>query len=383
MSELYKHLLVPRDAAFAPKLEEIAGFFRFEQCPGKERNYPDVHQHFHWDPESIHTTPCGDVIAHFTNEHAGCYILTQSQLRRCLNSGRFIVEPHRGKYGLPETAATDPYTQCGFRKMICVSRFDDFLVHHLPNKYMGSQFGVSDKELRRQLSCLVDLARRGRHPAPLLNTESKLKLAMFSKNYYEPASEEVLSLVPAGAGNVLSLGCGWGATEAKLSERASVTAVPLDSIIPGGLPKGVEIVTGDLAGVLEALSGRKYDCVLLPSILHLVPKPVELLSCVRKLLSSGGTLVINSPNMRSLPITWRSWKDLKAPSQLDFTGSGVHRISPHELQRWLAASGMRSERIVHLKSPRVAGACSATFGLFDPLFSTDFLTAARVAPERS
>ena len=94
-------------------------------------------------------------------------MLTQNQLRRAINSGGFLVGPHQWKYHLPETAATDPYTQCGFTKVIPISHFDDFTVHHLPNKYVG-KYGVDGPDLRAQLDTMLRIAR-GKSPAlPLL-----------------------------------------------------------------------------------------------------------------------------------------------------------------------------------------------------------------------
>src|SRR3954447_11602666 len=56
--------------------DEIVGFMRFELGPDGRRYFPDVHNRFHWDPRSVRTR--GEyTIAFFTNEHAGCYILTR------------------------------------------------------------------------------------------------------------------------------------------------------------------------------------------------------------------------------------------------------------------------------------------------------------------
>jgi hypothetical protein len=129
--------------------QEIAGFLRYEESADGKMNYPDVHAYFHWDPASV----CSRgpyALAFLTNEQSACYVLTQDQLRRAIKSGRYLVDPHRGRYGLCETAATDPYTQCGFKRYVCTSHLDDFLVHHLSNKYVG-RLGVGDPELRRQV----------------------------------------------------------------------------------------------------------------------------------------------------------------------------------------------------------------------------------------
>src|ERR1700677_2559706 len=124
---------------------EIPGFLRVEKDSVGKVNYPEMHGHFHWDPESVRVR-CGDTFAFFTCEHSACYVLTREQLKRAIESGYFLVAPHKGKYDMLCSAATDLYTQCGFEKLICISHINDFLVRYLPNKYIGTRFGVDETE---------------------------------------------------------------------------------------------------------------------------------------------------------------------------------------------------------------------------------------------
>ena len=103
------------------------------------------------------------ILAYFTNEHAACYLLTQKQLRNAIQSGGFLVSPHEGPYDLLCTAATDPYTQCGFKKMICISHLEDFIVPHLSSKYAG-KLGVGDKDFLRQIESLYVSSVRDAKP---------------------------------------------------------------------------------------------------------------------------------------------------------------------------------------------------------------------------
>ena len=160
------------DVTAALQQDEIAGFLRIEKGANGEANYPDIHAYFHWDPTSVRSRG-RYTLAHFTNEHAACYVLSQQQLKRAINSGGFLVEPHEEKYDLLCTAATDPYTQCGFKKLVPVSHIDDFTVHHLSNKYVG-RVGVSALELRDQTEALIRISGAKEAPSPLFNTETKL-----------------------------------------------------------------------------------------------------------------------------------------------------------------------------------------------------------------
>ena len=128
----------------------IVGFIRFERGPNGALSYPEVHGHFHWEPESVRSI--GEYhFAHFTNEHSACYVITREQLRRAIDSGGFLTERWEGKYDLICTAATDPYTRCGFNKLLCISHMEDFLVHHLSGTYSEKQFGVEGPEMQRQV----------------------------------------------------------------------------------------------------------------------------------------------------------------------------------------------------------------------------------------
>src|SRR5215470_3564936 len=220
--------------------DEIAGFLRIEHAPNGGVNYPEMHAHFHWDPQSVRTRG-HYTLAFLTNEHAACYVLTQDQLKKAVASDGFLVGPHESKYDLLCAAATDPYTRCGFQKLIPISHFEDFTVIHLPNKYLG-KLGVDGQEFRKQIDALMEIAENTRSRTSLLNTETKLAGAKYSKNYYEPLNQQAVSQIPNGVKTVFSFGCGSGLTEVWLVEHGlRVVAAPLDSIIShGAAESGVE-----------------------------------------------------------------------------------------------------------------------------------------------
>ena len=258
--------------------DEIAGFLLVEKGSNGNVSYPQVHGFFHWDCESARVRD-DYTLAHFTNQHAACYLLTRGQLAKAIQSGGFLVEPHEGKYDLLCSAATDPYTQCGFTELVPISHLDDFCLHHLPNKYIG-RMGVDGPELRGQISTLQKIAADEIDVAPLLNGETGLWRGMYSKVYYEAVHHEAISMIPASAQSILSVGCGWGATEISLVENGMrVFAVPLDPVIcTSAATKGVEIVYGGLEQARAHLERMQFDCVLYLNVLHLMRDPVEVLS---------------------------------------------------------------------------------------------------------
>jgi 2-polyprenyl-3-methyl-5-hydroxy-6-metoxy-1,4-benzoquinol methylase len=370
----------------ALRQNEIPGFLRFERGADGRRNYPEVHGHFHWDPRTVRSR--GEyTLAFFTNEHSACYILTRDQLRVAIGSHGYLTRPHQGRYGLPETAATDPYTQCGFQKLICISHLEEFLVHHLPNKYVG-KFGVEDRELRRQVEVLRLIGRDRQPPASLFPTESRLARGQYSKNYYEPVGLETVSAIPNAARSVLSIGCGWGSVEGHLSEKGlCVCAVPLDPVIPGAAgAAGVEIISGDFNSARQQLVGRNFDCLLLSNVLHLVPDPVKALSSFAALLSDGGTAIAVAPNMARLPAAWESLRRDGAGSAAlrSYETTGVHRVSRRILDGWFRSAGMKIvkvEKIVKLRRKSGTKVRRIASLLFGSWIADEFVVLARKQSE--
>jgi len=312
--------------------DEIAGFLRYEVDPSGTWHVPEAHASAHWKLETIKRRgPC--TVAEFSNEHAGFFLLTQGQLKRALASGNFLCAPHEGRYGLPETAATDIYTRCGFRKVICISALENFLIHHLPNRYIG-WLGTPLPGIQEQVKTLMDICN-GVHPASrLCDVESKLIHGRWSKSYDEKPCDELLAQVPAGVQTVLSVGCGSGAAEARLIQRGmAVTALPLDSVVGASAARlGIDVIHGNWEEGMKKLSGRKFDCVLITNLLHLQPEPEKLLTeCVHR-VGEGGTLLLAGPNFRRIPNLVKQTLGINGYRKLrSYAEGGINACSPGTL----------------------------------------------------
>lgn len=351
----------------------IPGFLQFEEGP-HGHTYPAFHGHFHWDPTSVQNVgTC--TLASFTNEHSGCYLLTQSQLRSAIASGGYLVPPHEGRYDLLCTASTDPYTQCGFKKVICISAVDDFLIHHLPNKYVNTRFGIAELEFRRQVDVLLSISASESQQPPLISAETRLVHQLYSKSYYEVPSEDIEAMLPVHTRSVLSIGCGSGATEARLTAKGvKTTALPLDEVISGNAAlNGIEIIHGDFASARTQLNGRKFDCVLLLNVLHLVEDPVELLSWIRELIPENGTVLSVLPNMAR--VARPSAKSIREPgTALEFGHCGTHFVSKKIISNWFRTAGLRIKKTLPILTPRAQRLNKLTLGLAASKLSSDYLT---------
>jgi 2-polyprenyl-3-methyl-5-hydroxy-6-metoxy-1,4-benzoquinol methylase len=378
------------DVTAALQPDEIAGFLRFEQGANGEKSYPDIHENFHWDSTSVRVrSPY--TLAHFTNEHAACYVLTQSQLKMAIQSGGFLVDPHEELYDLLCTAATDPYTQCGFKKLVPVSHIDDFTVHHASNKYVG-RVGITKAELVEQIDALIRIAERMTTPRPLFNTETKLPRGHYSKDYYEPISEDVMSAIPRTARNVLSIGCASGATETKLIERGlRVVALPLDPVVSGGAAtRGVEMIHGSINEIATLTRGEKFDCVLCLNVLHLAHDPERVLSKLMDCLCDNSTLIVQSPNMLSLRTIRQILQDMSVLQlRKGYSATGVHLSTARRVRRWCTKSGMKIDQTIGVRNRQETstfGKITALVGDFLPTslaisFATSVVVSAKRLPD--
>ena len=136
---------------------QIAGFIEWENAPHGERFYPAWHADYGWG-ESF-TNDAG-TFAKFTNLHQGSFLATRRQLARAIAVGKeAFLDPQRrlfsSPYGIRERCNTDFY-DTGFKKVIPVSRFEDFLIHHLSDHYYGVYGTKCDSEMNKALAELTE-----------------------------------------------------------------------------------------------------------------------------------------------------------------------------------------------------------------------------------
>jgi SAM-dependent methyltransferase len=357
--------------------DEIAGFMQSEQGPDGRLFCPEAHGVYHWVPGSPRRRG-PYVFAIYSNHHAACYMLSRRQLKRAIESGGFDVGPHEERYDLLVSAATDPYVQCGLTKLICISHVDDFIVSHLPNRYLD--YGMEYSELRLQINEMLTGDHNGTSHAELMQTETRLPKMPFSKNYYEPVRNEFLQLMPKTARNVLSIGCGSGKTEQRVMETGrAVFGIPLDRVIGAvARSKGVRVSEPNLETALREMGDQRFDCVLCDWILHLWPEPSSLLKWISDRMSSDGVLLAVVPNLNHFRPLWRRWRGRSGYQDLgDYDRAGLHKATRRQLRAWLKNAGFKVDRMTtivpdhHQTMSRLAGP------LGTELFATQIVVRAR------
>ncbi len=359
---------------------EIAGFFVYEESPvGKK--YCAIHSMFHWMPNSVKSI--GEyTFARFTNEHSACYMLTQKQLQIAIASGGFLVSPHEGRYDLPCTAATDPYTQCGFTKFICISHIEDFLIHHLSNVYVTDskfQLSVGSRHLQLQINALLSINGQKKSQSGLFPTITNLNTAKWDKFYYPGLSKKkdsVLESIPEDTQNILSVGCGWGETETRLVQKGHrVVGIPLDSIIAeSAKSRGLEVVCPDFQRAKEALKNEKFDCILFINVLQHLPNPVKVLAEYGELLEEKGYMVVTVPNFKyakylyELSMTKELYKLRKV-----FDKTNLHFTTPKLVAKWFTQSGLKVVKAKYNIKDRFRRLAIMSLGLLDKYLAPEIL----------
>ncbi|MBI5584172.1 MAG: class I SAM-dependent methyltransferase [Deltaproteobacteria bacterium] len=357
--------------------DRLAGFMRYEVEPGGKRTFSTVHSHFHWVPSSLEAYG-GLVFASFTNEHSACYLLLRRHLQQAIRSGGFLVPPHSERYDLLVTAATDPYTQCGFKKVVCVSELEDFVLHHLPNQYLG-RMGLDEEDFSRQVSALLNLNSRPGEREELFTTQTNLYQSLGSRNYYEPCRQDILQHLPGRTGRVLSIGCGWAATEKELLDRGyQVAGIPLDAVIGAcARARGIETTPPGFEAALQSLVGETFDLILISEVLQFLPDPAGLLAQCASLLAPGGLLTGSVANFDYLGI-WRLVLEGKIPWECvrSFDRAGVHFSNRRKVVRWFKAAGYPRLRLFWTLEERNRSRAKVAGGLLNRLFASHLVFQA-------
>jgi O-antigen/teichoic acid export membrane protein len=334
----------------------ICGFTRFELTDTGERSYADVHSFYRWDPSSvIHRE--GETFATLTNEHSALYILSKNQLNRAIDSGGYLLPPNqRNNYGLPETAATDPYTVCGFQKVICISRFNEFCLHHLPNKYIG-KLGRLESELRPMLQTLMEVPE-----GQIVTSLQGCAYVNPLRNLWNKSDAEIANAVPTAAKFILSVNCTLGTTEQTLVESGkAVTIVPMDSLFTAACAsRSLETTPSNLADALSTLEGRLFDCIILNDFPSETGDPEEIQYFLPLLAAEGTVLSIRSIRRHTLnyKILNKVWgKGNNADLHIRILRFFKERRRANEIrsqQKWqLSEAGLRPIKILSGKAPSV------------------------------
>ena len=337
--------------------DQIPGFQRFELSQSGERSISSIHSTYRWVPDTV-AIHDGEVFAAHTNLHAAFYILTQDQLRQAIASGGFLVEPHADLFDMLVSAAIDPYAQCGLERRLCVSRIEDFLVHHLPSVYVG-EYGASSEEFDAQVDAILKLAVGELSREQLLEPRSKLPTHVWDVIQYPAPDPVLLELASGRGGRVLSVGATSGAAElAAFPKAVRIDAIPVDAIIGSvAAMRGLNVLKPTLDEIERRLAEERYDIFLLHHNLQHVPHPASLLERLRAIAAPEAVVLVgmqNASNHQLRALIRR--RHAPAIPHRGFDVDGIHRpglgllrrLERQRVIRWRDVRVTRSDRLARI-----------------------------------
>ncbi|MBM3547151.1 MAG: class I SAM-dependent methyltransferase [Alphaproteobacteria bacterium] len=151
---------------------------------------------------------------------------------------------------------------------------------------------------------------------------------------------EVVPLLPRPAARALELGCGEGATLARLKERGLVgwaAGIEIEtSAADRARPYLDQVVTGNVESIDDALIPRDLDLILCLDVLEHLVDPWRVVHRLARRLTPGGAIVACIPNLRHvgtlLPLALKGRFDYVESGTLDrghlrfFTRSSVTEL---------------------------------------------------------
>ena len=339
---------------FLPE-NELLGFLRFEESITGKKYYTTIHSQYRWLSNSVKTVN-KYTFASFTNLHSACYILSNQQLKIALSSGSFFAPPREENYGMLETAATDIYTQCGFKKVICISHIEQFEVHHMPNIYY-KKFGISSPDLHRMVDSLMKVKTDVRQDDSFFNSPYAPVSFHLAKDFYEPCRSDIISTLKLyDIKSVLSIGCGSCETEKKLLDNGiAVFAIPFDPVF-GALAKsrGVEVLSSNINDAFDSIRNRNFDCILFMDVLQHMHCPEGIIAKFQELLSKNGIMISSAPNIKGIfflyGIIRKASNVKKVLRYYDKEYFGIKIKNEKSVRKWFTGNRQKIERIeYHLR----------------------------------
>ena len=226
----------------------------------------------------------------------------------------------------PYKAFYSPYIEIYNRKENLLSRIKNELKYHILTNYYGYQ----DSKPAYGFTYFVRL------PQVVKKLLLRISYVYFKKHYYRiPFWHE--------RGRALDLGCGNGAY-LLLLKKIGWDAVGVD--ISDNVAKEVKeakitIHTGELKEL--RLKTGSFNLITMWHVLEHLPKPLQILQEINRLLTDNGCLLIEIPNSASIvaKIFKSNWFALDLPRHF-------YHFSPHSLSKMLKRAGFEVVKTRHL-----------------------------------
>jgi 2-polyprenyl-3-methyl-5-hydroxy-6-metoxy-1,4-benzoquinol methylase len=149
--------------------------------------------------------------------------------------------------------------------------------------------------------------------------------------------------------SILEVGCGLEPLFSFVADAAFTIVEPSTEFVRNARTlagtRDVTVIESYLETAAPSLAGRRFDFIVVSSLLHEVGDPAALLAAVRSLCNSGTTVHFNVPNVRSfhrlLALEMGLIDDLFEPSETERRFQRHTRFDSDRLQTMLGQSGFR------------------------------------------
>ena len=121
--------------------------------------------------------------------------------------------------------------------------------------------------------------------------------------YFRNVRDDIVSLVPGDANDILEIGCAAGMTGNKLKQKPGVyvAGVELDHRAAVEAKKVLDdVIEGDIETLELPFGEKRFDCILFADVLEHLIDPLAVLKKTRKLLRANGTVIASIPNVQYL-----------------------------------------------------------------------------------
>ena len=121
--------------------------------------------------------------------------------------------------------------------------------------------------------------------------------------YFRNVRDDIVSLVPGDANDILEIGCAAGMTGNKLKQRPGVyvAGVELDHRAAVEAKKVLDdVIEGNIETLELPFGEKRFDCILFADVLEHLIDPLEVLKKTRKFLKTDGSVIASIPNVQYL-----------------------------------------------------------------------------------
>ncbi len=121
--------------------------------------------------------------------------------------------------------------------------------------------------------------------------------------YFRNIRDDIVSLVPREANDILEIGCAAGMTGNKLKQKQGVyvAGVELDHRAAVDAKKVLDdVIEGNIETLELPFEEKRFDCILFADVLEHLVDPLEVLKKTRKFLKTNGTIIASIPNVQYL-----------------------------------------------------------------------------------